>query len=68
MKLIDLANHLIEHSKTLTQEKEETKEKNAELSNENVMLKQKLGRIVTIVFLLNVFEFICLSTKAPEVD
>jgi NADPH-dependent 7-cyano-7-deazaguanine reductase QueF len=64
--LIDLANHLIEHSKALTQEKEETREKNTELSNENVLLKQKLGMLVTIAIVLNVFGFLCFSTKAPD--
>jgi hypothetical protein len=47
-RLIDLSNHLLDRSKTLSNEKEEKDTKNDMLSNENSTIKQQLGKLTRI--------------------
>lgn len=45
-KLLGIANHLLEQSRCLTQEKETAEETNERLASENVNLKHRLGTLL----------------------
>jgi hypothetical protein len=53
-KLIDLSQYLLEQSKKLTQEKELKKDKNDELTSDNIMLKDKLGNLPLFADLMKI--------------